>query len=95
MLTKMEHHTETPELVVPMNGEGVVVVVAPEGEMAEDEIKAFYLEKGKGVILNTGVRHFIPYPTGDNTDCLIVFKNATGANDLVWEDLTDTVQIQM
>lgn len=93
VIDKLEVHEETPELVVPMNGKGVVFAVAPKGQLDESQIAAFYLEAGKGVMLDVGVRHFIPYPVEADTDCLIVFKDATGDNDLVFEDLSDTYQL--
>lgn len=79
---KLEYHSETPEAIIPLGG-SVILVVAPAGELDESRIKAFLLE-GKGVILNKGVRHFIPYPLKGDVQCLIVFKDATGANDLTF-----------
>lgn len=90
---KLEHHQQTPEVVIPLGGQGVIVIVAPAGELDESQIKAFYLDAGKGIVLNTGVRHFIPYPVEKNVHCAIIFKDATGANDLIFERLSEVYEI--
>ncbi len=95
VLTKMEHHINTPELVLSMEGQDAIIVVAPAGEFDDNAIEAFYLEGGMGVVLNTGVRHFIPYPMLEDTDFLIVFKDNTGSNDLVWEELSERCLLEM
>lgn len=94
ILDKMEYHNETPEAVIPMGGEEVIAAFAPAGELEESKIKAFRIPGYKGVMVNIGVRHFIPHPTGDkNVNCLIIFKHATGANDLILETLSETYNL--
>jgi ureidoglycolate lyase len=90
---KLEFHIETPEAIIPMGGVDVIAVVAPAGELDESRMKAFHIPGDKGVVLNTGVRHFIPYPLVGNANCIIVFKHGTGANDLVMEQLSDEYQL--
>jgi ureidoglycolate lyase len=86
---KLEVHVKTPEAVIPMGGVDVIAVVAPAGELDESRMKAFHIPGDKGIVLNTGVRHFIPYPLTGNANCIIVFRHGTGANDLVMEQLSD------
>lgn len=93
-ITKLEYHRNTPEVIVPLGGGAVILVVAPQGDLAEDRIEAFKIESGKGVILNPGVRHFIPYPLEENVNCLIIFKDATGSTDLIFDPLSEAYQIQ-
>lgn len=94
-IDKLEYHKETPEAMIPMGGESVVVVVAPEGDLDESKIKAFYINKNEGVMLDKGVRHFIPYPLEVDTECLIVFKHGTGADDLIYEQLSRVYKIEL
>jgi ureidoglycolate lyase len=94
-IDKLEYHKETPEAIIPIGGERVVVVVAPEGDLDESKIKAFYINKNEGVMLNKGVRHFIPYPLEVDTECLIVFKHGTGVDDLVYEQLSGVYKIEL
>ncbi|MCX7709214.1 MAG: ureidoglycolate lyase [Clostridia bacterium] len=92
-IDKLELHHETPEAVIPMGGEDVIAVVAPAGKLDESKMKAFRVPAGKGIMLNIGVRHFIPYPLNRNVNCVIVFKHATGANDLIFEQLSEEYEI--
>lgn len=94
-IDKLEYHKETSEAIIPMGGESVVVVVAPEGDLDESKIKAFYINKNEEVMLDKGVRHFIPYPLEVDTECLIVFKLGTGADDLIYEQLSGVYKIEL
>jgi ureidoglycolate hydrolase len=94
VIDKLEVHKDTPEAIIPLDGAEVVLVVGPSGPFDESKVKAFKIGNGKGVIINHGVRHFIPYPIHNhNVDCLIVFKDATGANDLIFDQLSEPHQI--
>lgn len=94
-IDKLEVHQQTPEAVIGLAGEPVIAVFAPAGELDESKIKAFRIDGNKGVVLNIGVRHFIPYPINKDVDCIIIFKHATGANDLVFENLSETYEISL
>jgi ureidoglycolate lyase len=92
-IDKLEVHKQTAEAVIPLGGEDTIAVFAPAGEMDESKIKVFRIPGDKGVVLNVGVRHFIPYPIGDkNANCIIVFKHGTGANDLVFDHLSEVYE---
>ena len=90
---KLEYHKETPEAIIPLAGEHIILVVATAGELDESRIKAFSVDTGIGVVLNVGVRHFIPYPINKNVNCVIIFKDATGGNDLILEELSESYEI--
>ncbi len=92
---EVEFHRNTPEAIIPLDSGGIVLVVAPAGELDESKLRAFGIESGYGVVLNPGVRHAIPYPLQGNVDCLILFKDATGAEDLTIESLCETWQISV
>lgn len=92
-IEKLEAHKETPEAIIPLGGKDVIVVVAPAGKLDENKIKAFRIPGSKGIILNTGAYHFIPYPTEEDTNCIVIFKHATGANDMILEQLSEAYNI--
>ena len=92
-ITKLEYHKKTQEAIIPLCNERVIVVVAPAGKLDESKMKAFCLSSKEGIILNIGVRHFIPYPIKRNVDCLIIFRDNTGANDLIYEQLSESYEI--
>jgi ureidoglycolate lyase len=92
-LDKLEFHEKTPEVIIPMGDEEVVIAVAPAGELDEDRIKAFIIPPDKGILLNSGVHHFIPYPKDKDTDCVIIFRRGTGADDLILNVLSEAYKI--
>jgi len=92
-LDRLEVHKETNEAVIALGGGDVIAAFAPAGELDESKIKAFRIPGNKGIVLNVGVRHFIPYPLNGDTYCVIIFKHATGANDLVFEHLSDVYEM--
>jgi len=92
-IDKIEVHRQTPEAIIPLGGKPVIAVVAPAGDFDESKMKAFLIDGDRGIMLNTGVRHFIPYPVDGNVNCIIVFRHGTGANDLVFDQLSDTYDI--
>jgi|CZCA01.1.fsa_nt_gi ureidoglycolate lyase len=92
-VNELEFHRNTPEAIIPLRDEGIVLVLAPAGELDESKIKAFRVESGHGVVLHAGVRHAIPYPMQGNVPCLIMFKDSTGADDLTIEPLSQTREI--
>ncbi len=89
----LEYHNDTEEAVIPLGGEDQIIVVAKKGVLSEDEIEAFYLEGNKGIVLHKGVRHFIPYPVKGNVTNIIIFKEHTGANDLILEKLENQYKL--
>ena len=94
-IDKLEYHVETSEAIIPMGAEEIVVVTAPAGDFDESKIKAFLLDGTKGIMFNKGVRHFIPYPVYKDVNCVVVFKHATGANDLIFDQLSETYEIEL
>lgn len=71
----------------------MALIVAPAGDLKEEEISGFKIDKGIGVILNEGVRHFLPYPIKNDADCVIIYKNYTEKNDLIFEKLSEGFMI--
>ncbi|MGE5606930.1 MAG: ureidoglycolate lyase, partial [Bacteroidota bacterium] len=92
-IDKLEYHVNTPEAIIPLAGDEVILVVAPAGKLDESKIKAFRIKSGNGVFLNSGVRHFIPYPFKKNINCLVIFKDVTGEDDLTFDQLAESYQI--
>lgn len=95
-LERLEYHSQTEEAVFPLGGEDTVIVAAPAGKFDESKLKAFRMKGSQGVILYKGSRHFIPYPIGkNNVKCIVVFKHATGANDLTFDELSESYKIEL
>ena len=94
VVNKLEYHVRTNEAVLPLGGEPAILVVAPAGELDESKMKAFLLEGDQGVVMNVGIRHFIPYPLKGNVNCVIVFRHGTGADDLILNTLSEGYELE-
>jgi ureidoglycolate lyase len=85
-LDKIEYHLRSPETILPL-GKPFIIAVAPAGKLQEDAIQAFYVPPDRGVCMKNGVRHFAPFSLHGDTDCVILFRDGSGADDLTFEDL--------
>ena len=87
VLTRMERHVKTVEVVIALN-KGVIVPLAPTGDLkeVENQIKAFYLPAGQGLIINEGVWHLAPFPLEETAEVLVLYADGTGANDLEFQE---------
>jgi ureidoglycolate hydrolase len=87
-LTKIEYHLRSQEVVLPL-GKPFILTVAPGGKLQEDAIEAFYVPADRGVCMAAGTRHFMPFPLYEDTDCVIIFRDGSGVDDLTFEDIQD------
>ena len=83
--TNLERHVKTEEVFFAIEKDVVVLVgkATPNQEVPEIEtVKAFKLEKGKGVLLYKGTWHWLPYPLVEKARLLVVFQQGTADYDL-------------
>jgi len=88
--TNLERHIKTEEIFFALDEDVVVLVgkATPNQEVPEIEtVKAFKLEKGKGVFLSIGTWHWLPYPLAEKARLLVVFQQGTVDYDLEIKDL--------
>ena len=88
--TNLERHVKTEEVFFAINRDVVVLVgkASPNQEVPEIEtVKAFKLEKGKGVFLYKGTWHWLPYPLAEKARLLVIFQQGTVDYDLEIKDL--------
>jgi ureidoglycolate lyase len=79
---EMERHLQTPELLVPLDN-GMVIPIAPAGDVPDPaNLRAFVIRPDTAVLLDPGVWHWVPYPLGNSTSFLVIFRRDTGKNDL-------------
>jgi mannose-6-phosphate isomerase-like protein (cupin superfamily) len=91
-LVKMERHLKTAEVLVALDGDAVVCLAPPQ-EPAGGRLQgltAVRVRAGESFVMETGAWHWIPYPAGSRTvRFLVVFRNATGDDDLHFVDLAE------
>ena len=88
--TNLERHAKTEEVFFAIDRDVVVLVgkASPNQEVPEIEtVKAFKLEKGKGIFLFKGTWHWLPYPLAEKARLLVIFQQGTVDYDLEIKDL--------
>lgn len=88
--TNLERHVKTEEVFFAIDKDVIVLVgkATPNQEVPEIEtVKAFKLEKGKGVLLYKGTWHWLPYPLAEKARLLVVFQQGTADYDLEIKNL--------
>jgi len=88
--TNLERHVKTEEVFFAIDRDVVVLVgkASPNQEVPDIEtVKAFKLEKGKGIFLFKGTWHWLPYPLAEKARLLVIFQQGTVDYDLEIKDL--------
>ena len=95
-VNKMEHHKHTVEILVAINND-YILCVAPGNTAAPelDKIKAFRIKQGTVILMEKSCWHWIPFPLNDeDAQIMVIFKDKTGVEDLVFADLPEAVEIE-
>lgn len=90
--TNLERHVKTEEIFFALDADVIVLVgkATPNQEVPDIEtVKAFKLEKGKGIFLFIGTWHWLPYPLAEKARLLVVFQQGTVDYDLEIKDLKE------
>jgi ureidoglycolate hydrolase len=96
ILHRMERHLQTPELLITL-GKGVIVPMAPPGELrqSQSQAAAYYLPAGEGLLLEPGVWHLAPFPLEEAAQVLVIFKTNTAKDDLEFQMLNPQLQVTL
>ena len=81
IVNKVEHHKNSQELIIPLDNPSIHIV-APAGNLSREKIinnmRAYFLDGSKAVLLDKGVRHFVPYPVKADARFYLIFAKDTG-----------------
>lgn len=96
IITKMERHMRTSEILVAMEGDSVICLAVPSSHEAEiTNIAAFNLKKGDAVALQKGTWHWSPFPwESEGAKFLVIFANDTESNDLEIREIDKSIVIE-
>lgn len=92
---QMEQHTETPEILIGLDG-GFIVPVAPPSEDVPnpESIEAFEVGANQAIMMKRSCWHWVPNPADkDELIILVLFKDNTSEDDLVIEDLAEQCKV--
>ncbi|WP_338818225.1 ureidoglycolate lyase [Neomoorella thermoacetica] len=83
LVTKMEYHVKTAEMIIPLQGSSILTVGYSAGNKSEpEEAGAFFFPPGQAVVLNKGVLHWLPFPLQETAVFAVVFRAGTPADDM-------------
>lgn len=84
IVTEVEYHTTTPELILPLNDDMIVHVAPPSaGVPVTEETKAFLVPKHTMIKLNAAIWHLAPLPANSpELLAMIVLPECTYMNDI-------------
>ena len=83
----VERHLKTVEMIVPIQGDCVMHVAAPNGpneldrKPALEDYRVFRIRSGQAVILKPGVWHAAPFALRESTAVLVFLLQNTGRDD--------------
>ena len=94
LITQVEYHTTTSELIMPLNDDMIIHVAQPSaGKPIPEHTLAFIVPKNTLVKLNACVWHLAPLPkTKNELTALIILPECTYINDCTVVDLTKDEQ---
>jgi len=95
IVNRMERHINTPEIMIALSGHSLLCVAPADLYMPEEsDIHCFRVEEGTAFMMNKAVWHWIPFPLQETgSRFLVLFRDGTGADDLHFHELKQTVQI--
>ena len=94
LITQVEYHTTTSEMIMPLNDDMILHVAQPSaGTPITDQTKAFLVPKHTLIKMNACVWHLAPLPANaDELSALIILPECTYMNDCKVVDLTPEQQ---
>lgn len=91
VVSKMERHRNTGEILVALEGESVICM-APPGKVSAASVRAFAFPQGTVLAMNSGTWHWIPFPLDKSgARFLVIFQDRTGDDDLEIQDLDKNI----
>ncbi len=96
---RMERHLKSMEVMLFLNGT-FYMPFALSGSNSVDEVprvnnvKVFKFNPLQGVVLNSGVWHWTPFPVNEGTSGMFIFETGTELNDLIIKDFDKDDVIQ-
>lgn len=91
LITQVEYHTTTAELILPLNDDMILHVAPPSaGKPVPEHTKAFIVPKNTLVKMNACVWHLAPLPKSEaELTAMIILPECTYMNDCKVVDLSE------
>ena len=97
VLTQMERHNETPEVLVAIEGYSVICFAAPTLPGQDiSKIAAFHVSPGDAIALSAGTWHWAAYPLQtDFAKFIVMFADNTESSDLEVRELSEEITVEI
>lgn len=97
VVTAVEYHTTTAEVILPMTDDIILHVAPPSaGKPVPEYTKAFIVPKGTMIKMNACVWHLAPLPANlPSVTCVIALPECTYMNDCTVVDLKPDEQFRL
>lgn len=97
LITAVEYHTTTWEMILPMNDDMIIhVAPASAGTPVPDETRAFLVPAHTLIKMNAGIWHLAPLPANaDELAAMIILPECTYANDCTVVNLKPEEQFEL
>lgn len=99
ILQTMEKHENTPEIMVNLGGDAILVLAEKDYDFESDnadKIRAFRVKKGDAYVIDAGVWHWASYPVKEErVDYLVIFKFDTEDTDIINGSFRQPLEINM
>lgn len=94
LISQVEYHTTTAELIMPLNDDMILHVAQPSaGTPIPEQTKAFLVPKHTLIKMNACVWHLAPLPANaDELSAMIILPECTYMNDCTVVDLKEDEQ---
>lgn len=99
-VAEMERHAKTPELLLGLSSDYVLLVAPRSGPRAGGahpdvaKVRAFQVPKGKALLLARGTWHALPFPGEKQGEFLVGFRNLTATRDLTLKAFKDRAVVK-
>ena len=98
IVDEMEQHVRTHELLAALRGDFLVPVassVIMDGKAVPDieHAIAVRVNQGEGILFDTGIWHWTPYPVGEECEILVGFKTDTPKDDFISSKMKEKLVI--
>lgn len=91
---KLERHLDTPEILVALENDAVIVCGKPSISDSVDDLAAFYVKQGDALCLYSRTWHWTPFPMeGEDCKFLVIFAGGTEDSDLEIKELDEEIVI--
>ena len=92
---KFECHLKSKEAVIPMDGKGIIIPLAPPGEFDASRVTAFYVPGNKAVVFHPGTWHFAPYTYEDAATFITAYRSRTPEDDVYFAPLPEDAGLEL